>query len=308
MDFEIVAEGLAFPEGPIAMDDGSVIVVEIRGGCITRCWGDGRTEVIATTGGGPNGAAIGKDGAIYVCNLGEVDRTRGVHLSGPGECGRIERIDVATGKVERLYTECDGKDLGSPNDLVVDEAGGIWFTDIGRNYEDCWTRSALYYCTPDGSSIRKVFSKAVGGWGFGADSYNGVGLSPDQKTVYVADMRPARVTAFALDGFGELAPGSGPNGSPDVIVANVRAGNNLLALDSLAVTKSGKICVGTIFTGGIAVVDPATGESEHVAFPDQMTTNICFGGEDMRTAYITQSRGGKLIKTRWPEPGLKLNY
>jgi gluconolactonase len=135
-----------------------------------------------------------------------------------------------------------------------------------------------------------------------------VGLSPDQKTVYVADMRPARVIAFALQGFGELAPGLGPNGSPDVVVANIRVGNTLLALDSLAVTHSGKICVGTIFTGGIAVVDPSSGGSEHIAFPDEMTTNICFGGEDMRTAYITQSRGGKVLRARWPEPGLKLNY
>jgi gluconolactonase len=307
MEFEIVAEGLRFPEGPIALEDGSVIVVEIQGECLTRCWGDGRKEVVAITGGGPNGAAIGADGAIYVCNIGEVDRDKGCHREGRGNGGRIERIDMATGKVERLYTECEGKELGSPNDLVVDRAGGIWFTDIGRTYEDSWTRSALYYCTPDGSSIRKIFSKAAG-WGFGADSYNGVGLSPDQQTVYVADMRPARIVAFALQGFGELAPGRGPNGSPDLVVANVTAGTGSLALDSLAISQSGKVCVGTLWTGGIAIVDPVTGKSEHVSFPDHMTTNICFGGEDMRSAYITQSKGGKLIRARWPEPGLKLNF
>jgi gluconolactonase len=68
--FEVLAEDLAFPEGPVVMPDGSVIVVEIRGGRLTRIWGDGRKEVVAETGGGPNGAAIGPDGALYVCNNG----------------------------------------------------------------------------------------------------------------------------------------------------------------------------------------------------------------------------------------------
>jgi gluconolactonase len=67
---EIVAEGLQFPEGPVWMQDGSVIVVEIAAGRITRVLPDGRTETIAAPGGGPNGAAIGPDGALYVCNNG----------------------------------------------------------------------------------------------------------------------------------------------------------------------------------------------------------------------------------------------
>src|SRR5687768_12194536 len=69
---EIVAEGLAFPEGPVIMADGSVIVVEIAGGRVTRCW-EGRKETICEIGGGPNGAAIGPDGALYVCNNGGMD-------------------------------------------------------------------------------------------------------------------------------------------------------------------------------------------------------------------------------------------
>jgi len=54
IEFELVADGLAFPEGPVAMADGSVIVVEVAGGRITRCWGDGRKEILAEPGGGPN--------------------------------------------------------------------------------------------------------------------------------------------------------------------------------------------------------------------------------------------------------------
>jgi gluconolactonase len=94
-------------------------------------------------------------------------------------------------------------------------------------------------------------------------------------------------------------------GAPDRVVATV-AGD--LGLDSLAVTAAGKLCIGTLWTGGIAVVDPADGRVEHIAFPDELVTNIAFGGDDMRTAYITLSGSGRLVRARWPEPGLRLNY
>jgi gluconolactonase len=56
------------------------------------------------------------------------------------------------------------------------------------------------------------------------------------------------------------------------------------------------------------VVDPADGGIEHIALPDELVTNIAFGGDDMRTAYITLSGSGRLVSARWPEPGLRLNY
>src|SRR4249919_3970665 len=70
MDFELVCEGLEFPEGPIAMNDGSVILTEIKGQRLTRVKPDGTREVVVNTGGGPNGAAVGPDNAIYITNNG----------------------------------------------------------------------------------------------------------------------------------------------------------------------------------------------------------------------------------------------
>ena len=70
MELREVAGGLAFPEGPIAMADGSVVLVEIARGTLSRVQPDGSVEVVANVGGGPNGAAIGPDGACYVCNNG----------------------------------------------------------------------------------------------------------------------------------------------------------------------------------------------------------------------------------------------
>jgi NAD(P)-dependent dehydrogenase (short-subunit alcohol dehydrogenase family) len=72
MDIELIADGLGFPEGPVVMADGSVIVVEIAASRVSRCWqshsGDSKRETICEIGGGPNGAAIGPDGALYICN------------------------------------------------------------------------------------------------------------------------------------------------------------------------------------------------------------------------------------------------
>ena len=99
---EVVAEGLAFPEGPVVMADGSVIVVELAGGRITRCW-NGRSEVICAIGGGPNGAAIGPDGALWVCNNGGLDLAKFQNARGPGCEGRIERVELSTGRFERVY-------------------------------------------------------------------------------------------------------------------------------------------------------------------------------------------------------------
>jgi gluconolactonase len=306
MQFEVVAQDLAFPEGPVVLPDGSIIVVEIAAGRVTRLWGEGRTETVAVTGGGPNGAALGPDGALYVCNSGAIDPHLGCHTDeGPDAVGRIERIDLSTGKVDRLYERCEDLVLGAPNDLVFDDAGGIWFTDFGKIRPRYWGKSALFYCRPDGSSINVGFSAAVNGRGFGAISYNGVGLSPDGKTVYVADTRSTRVIGFTLAEHGRLAPGAGIRGAPDRTLATVPGD---LGLDSLAVTRSGKLCIGTLWTGGISVVDPVDGRVEHLPLPDELVTNIAFGGEDMRTAYITLSGTGRVIRTRWPEPGLKLNF
>ena len=300
-DFTIVAEGLGFPEGPVVMADGSVIVVEIKAGRVSRVRPDGRVEPVATPGGGPNGLAVGPDGALYLCNNGGfawAGDEAGLMMPGNAAAdysgGRIERIDIATGRVERLYDACDGVPLSGPNDIVFDAGGGMWFTDLGKHHPNHTDHGGLFYAHADGSGI----VCAVRG-----PNMNGVGLSPDGRTVYAALTYERLLLAFDIVGPGAVAP------SPIVPGRVVTSFPGRVYLDSLAVEANGNICVATLLDRpGICAVDPLTGSQEDHAFPDLLTTNIAFGGADMMDAWVCMSSTGKLAKARWPRPGLRLAF
>ena len=291
-NFEVIAEGLEAPEGPVVMPDGSVIVMEMHASRISRIWGGGRREVVAETGGTPNGAQIGPDGALYVCNCGGEGNRPGEHGGG----GRIERVDLATGRVERLYDSINGHPISAPNDLVFDETGGIWFTDFGTVRERAIEKSGLCWCRPDGSEIRQGY--------FGGLGYNGVGLSPDGRMLYVTASWTGRLFRFAVEAPGQLRRGPETDGPVPEYMGSA-AGESVF--DSLAVTQSGAVCAATIIGGGITTFH-AGGETSFLPLPDRTVTNIAFGGDDMRDAYITLLRTGRLVKVRWDEPGLKLHF
>jgi gluconolactonase len=293
----MLTEKLQFPEGPVVTPDGSVLAVEVRGGTLARIALDGEVTRVANCGGGPNGAAIGPDASVYVCNNGGFQWSENGGLVFPGEQpegytgGSIQRVDLTAGEVTTLYAHCGDIQLRGPNDIVFDTSGGFYFTDLGKSRPRELDKGAVFYATTDGSTIREV--------AFPMDHPNGIGLSPDGQTLYVAESTTARVWAWDIEGDGELA-----NKRLVVSLPGVQY------LDSLAIEACGNVCLATLLTGAITVVSPEGEivEVVKVPEPDPMVTNICFGGPDLTTAYITSSGRGRLYETTWARPGLKLNY
>ena len=298
-----VAIGLRFPEGPVAMPDGTVLVVEIAAGCLTRVAQDGTKNLVAETGGGPNGAAIGPDGRCYLCNNGGMPflEKNGMHypsLSTPDVAhGWIEAVDLQTGSVEVLYRECDGNPLIGPNDIVFDAEGGMWFTDHGHTRRRDRDRGGVYYARADGSFITEVIGPM--------DGPNGIGLSPDGAELYVAETHCGRLWAFEIDGPGKVKRTRGPVPWERGRLVAAPAGYHLF--DSLAVDSDGNICVGSL-PNAISVFSADGKAEESIAMPDIFPTNICFGGPDLQTAYITLSASGVLASMQWPRPGLALHF
>lgn len=308
LDFRVVAERLIFPEGPIALADGSVLVVEIKGARLIRVLPDGTKEVVAELGGGPNGAAIGPDGACYVCNNGgfhwlseDIFGVRG-YMRPHGRAhdytgGSIQRVDLATGEVTTLYTHCDGVPINGPNDIVFDANGDMWFTDHGKTYGRQMDLGAVFHAAADGSAIRQAIFPMI--------TPNGCGFSPDGQTFYATETETGRLWRWPITGRGEVAkrPWPSPNGGELLGQAT-----GYQRFDSFALEENGNICVGTLVTGGITVFSPEGEKLEYWEGPEPYCTNICFGGPDMRTAFVTVSGHGLLIAADWPRPGLKLAY
>jgi len=326
----VIADGLHFAEGPVLLPDGDVLVCETHGpGLVRISPKTGKVSAFAACGGGANGAALGPDNAVYVCNNGGgrvvfeklPDGTVVSRPPRPGENtrkpGRIQRV-IEGGDAETLYDSCDGRALMSPNDIVFDAHGGFYFTDYGFyageireagidvNGPD--TRivrtlgmvmrspvGSVYYAKADGSMIREVIHPTAGA--------NGVGLSPDGKTLYFSESVTARLWALEVTAPGVMGKrhclGSLPLGT-DV---------NVAVADSLVVDGAGNIIVGTILNGGLTVFAPDGASIEHVPTGDLFTTNACFGGGDRHALYVTLGEKGALgVFENWPTAGLRLNY
>src|SRR5438477_395548 len=187
-NIRVITEGLEFPEGPVAMPDGSVILVEIRGKKLTRVHPDGRKELVAQVPGRPNGVA----------------------------------------------------------------------------------------------------------------------LSPDEKKVYVAETPTARIWSYDIVAGGEIKPVETLYRNEKGVCLAGLGGYQMF--DSLALEASGNICVATLIKGAISVIAPDGTIVEQVPTGDRVTTNIAFGGPELKTAYITLSGKGQLVAIDWARPGLPLNF
>ena len=284
------------------MADGSVILGEISGKKVTRVAPDGRKTEIGKAGGGPNGVATGPDGALYVCNNGGAvyETTPSFLSTGPApdyKNGSIQRIDLKTGETKTLYTECNGHKLSAPNESCsTGRAGSISPISASATRITAITAGSITRCRP----ARKSSSSPIR-----CSARTGSACRRTKQIVYFADTESSRLFAFDIVEPGVVKKEHFPAPFGGRLVCGLPG---FQRFDSLALEASGNICVATLNTGHITVISPSGQVVRQVKMPDVYPTNICFGGTDLRTAYITLSASGQLAAMQWPEPGLKLNF
>jgi gluconolactonase len=314
--FTVVATGLAYPEGPVWRPDGSVLVCEVKGGTLSRVTPDGTKTVVASLGGSPNGAAIGPDGATYVCNSGGFQwiPVGPVWVTGDQppdyKGGSIQRVDEV-GRVTTLYTQFQDaagatRSLRGPDDLVFDASGGFWFSDWGKSRPRERDITGVYYARADGSSIREAL--------FPLSAPNGIALSPDGSRLYVAETYNRRILYFELSGPGQIKRNPATLDGSYLLSAAI-PGEGIL--DSMAVDEDGNLYVATMLprgddpaaNGGLTVVTAAGEVAQfleiQIGSPVPLPSNVCFGGADRRTAYVTCGGTGQLASLRMKIPGAR---
>ena len=299
-DPTIVAHGLMFPEGPIAFADGTLMCVEIGRGTLSRIRPDGTASVVSRLGGGPNGAAIGPDGACYVVNNGGLlirQRDGGMSFTIPPgyEGGFVQRVDLRTGAFTTLYTGVGGNRLRAPDDIVFDGHGGFWFTDTGKIHSRYTDHGGIYWGRPDGSEVREVVYPLI--------TPNGIALSPDRRTLYATLSLTRQLVSFRIIGPGRLAQ---RDGRPDMTILAGLGGT--MILDSMCVEADGTLVVAAVLAGKMLRRAPDGTIVGEITLPDRAVTNGAFGGPDLRTLYVTLSQTGRIAAVPWRWAGLKLLY
>jgi gluconolactonase len=329
-EFSVIATGLAYPEGPVCLPDGSVAVVEVKGGNLVRfaqsagAW----TEVQRIPLGlSPNGAALGPDGLLWVANSGgynflplglppdSKEWTLNIPTTGATSqpAGCIQKVDLQSGAVTTFCATGSpggGQLLRAPDDLVFDAAGGLWFTDYGRLIGGAREVTGVFYL-PAGSSQpqRKLDNRT---------SPNGIGLSPDGSRLYVAETQSRWIMSWELD---PAKTGSivDPKCTLDKAIP-LAPMPNFAQPDSLALDEEGNIYVASMvvdglnpFTpGGITVFSPNGEQLDYISIdtpiPDPLPSNICFGGPERKTAFITLGGTGQLVTRRMPIAGLRKHF
>lgn len=278
MDFDVLTDGLGFTEGPVSFSDGTLGVVSVTEGMVHRISADGEVLESLSTGGGPNGLALGKDDAIYVAQNG------GIFGGKPGAESGIQLI--SNGAISQIVTG-----VGAPNDLCFGPDGRLYFTDPRAESDPTDPATAqpgrLYSCEPDGSDLRKLLE--------GPRFINGLAFDPSGETLYLVETSaPHQILRCRFD--------DGSVGEPEVVI--VLDGG---FPDGIAIAEDGSLWVGATADMSVHVYGEDGTLRRKLACGDgSMPTNLCFGRDDPSTLFVTASGQGAVLKATVDASGLEL--
>lgn len=277
---EVVCDGIPFAEGPVWCPDGTLVATSVAEGAVYRVAPDeGRPRVLARTGGGANGAALGADGSILVTQNGGID------FGATGLFSDPPPFEPATPGLQRVapdgsvvYLADTG--LQAPNDLVVTPAGDVLFTDPPHYPPAAEGTGRVMRFGHDGS----LHPFATGFW-----YCNGIALDRDGDVVVVERRGLQRVY---------------PDGTRDWLVEALGRGGG----DGFCVDADGRFYVASTVEHGIRVVDHDGTILDFLPIDgDGLTTNCCFGGADLRTLFCTDAVPGRVVAfEHMPTPGCPL--
>ena len=281
---------IAFTEGPAVDADGSVYFSDIWNSRIVKLAADGSQSVFRADSGRTNGNTFDPLGRLVSCEGAEM---------GPGGRRRVVRTDLKTGELTVLTERYEGVRYNSPNDVVVDSRGRIYFTDpcYGDRSLMEMEVEGVYRIDPNGSVTRILQQPDV-------QRPNGIAITPDDRTLYLVDSNPnvggnRKIWAFDLSGNGavanqrlvyDFAPGRGGDG-----MRLDMEGNLWIAAGINRPRHQGET---TDNPAGVYVVSPAGKLLGCIPVPEDLITNLAFGGPGKKTLYVTAGKSLFKINTK----------
>jgi gluconolactonase len=278
-----VAAGVCFLEGPAVDEQGNVFFSDIAGNRILKMTPHGNISVFRADSGRTNGNTFDAQGRLISCEGAE---------NAPGGRRRMVRTDMKTGAVTVLTDRYDSRRYNSPNDVCVDSKGRIWFTDPRYSPDRSDLEmdvEAVYRIDPDGKVTRVLSQPAV-------QRPNGIAVTPDAKTLYVIDSHPhpggnRKIWAFDISAEGvpekqRLVYDFGKGRGGDGMRLDMQ-GNLWIAAGILMPRGPGE---NTDVPPGVYVITPEGKLLGRIPIPEDVITNLAFGGPDRKTLYVTAGK------------------
>jgi gluconolactonase len=280
MQCEVVADGVRFGEGPVWCGDNSLVVTSVADGALYRIdVATGVMALFAETGGGANGAALAADGSMLVTQNGGIDfAALGLYPEAIPFRSATPGLQLARSDGSVTYLADQG--FRAPNDLAIAGDGRVFFTDPGPHPPPESPIGRVMVLERDGT-----ISQFADGFAY----CNGIAFTPG-GVVVVVEARGLQAV--------------GADGEREWVIESLGAGGG----DGFCLDADGRYYVASTSDHGVRVVDPDGTVVDFLPIPgDGLTTNCCFGGDDLRTLFATDAIPGRVVAWEGlPTPGLQL--